>query len=448
MKKLYIFLHEKKLNDLYDIINIGEGMLTDIAVFSNFKNHDKYKSIEKYIGTTKSEIEELLKKNSKNSEFDLIYQVYENKCNNYQNYCDINNECIQSLKNIQNGLEAYLENNNNKLENVLAFDLIVDTIDKKSDYFKSMNNNIYAKICENINQIYVYNYYSKSLTLHQIESDIIFNSNCYSFYDKEDNCIYVSGGQNNNDEYDNSLLKISINFVVIEKEDEKVNNIYNIYIFGEYHFIIIKLNNLLNGRCWHCMQRSVKDRNMIINIGGKNTKNTEVYNLECDKSANISDLPSLCPNPAAIEFNGCIYLFSNSEYNLNSIYLLDMNKNDNFCWEEIQFYLNAGSLKRGMNIIEIDNTFYLFGGYAQSNEYSDIYKVSFNEEYLDINFYGDLSLSQDSSFNSNGIVVNKNYKKNDNNEENHKIIILMNTMNVINEIDLEKGKLNYYELNQ
>ena len=180
---------------------------------------------------------------------------------------------------------------------------------------------------------------------------------------------------------------------------------------------------------------------MIINLGGKNTKSTEVYNIEYDKSANISDLPSLWPNPAAIEFNGCIYLFSYSEYNLNSIYLLDMNKNDNFCWEAIQFYLNAGSLKKGMNIIDIDNIFYLFGGYAQNNEYSDIYKVSFNEEYLDIHFYGDLSLSHDSSFNSNGIVVSKNYKKNDNNEENLKIIILMNIMNVINEIDLDKGKL-------
>ena len=327
------------------------------------------------------------------------------------------------------------------MEKILAFDSIVETIDKNSDYFKSMNNNIYAKINENTNQIYIYNYYTKSLTLHQIESDIIFNSNSYSFYDKEENCIYVSGGQNNKDKCDNSLLKISINFVEKEKEDKKVNNIYNIYNFGEYHFEIIKLNNLITGRCSHCMIQSIKDRNMIINIGGKNTKSTEVYNLEYDKSANISDLPSLCPNPACIEFNGCIYLFSNSEYNLNSIYLLDMNKNDNFCWETIQFYLNAGSLKRGMNIIEIDNTFYLFGGYAQNNEYSDIYKVSFNEEYLDINFYGDLSLSHDSSFNSNGIVVSKNYKKNDNNEENLKIIILMNIMNVINEIDLDKGKL-------
>ena len=67
------------------------------------------------------------------------------------------------------------------MEKILAFDSIVETVDKNSDYFKSMNNNIYAKINENTNQIYIYNYNTKSLTLHQIESDVIFNSNCHSF---------------------------------------------------------------------------------------------------------------------------------------------------------------------------------------------------------------------------------------------------------------------------
>ena len=443
--------YNNSLNDLYDIINLGDGILMDIAVFSNFKNHDKYKIIEEYFQKTKTEIEELLQKNSKNSEFDLIYQTYENKCNNYQNYCDINNECIESLKQIQNGLDTLVEKNNNKLDKILAIDLNVETIDKNSEYFKSMNDNIYAKIKENSNQIYIYNYFTKSISCHQIENDIIFNSNCYSFFDKEDNCIYVSGGQKNNDDYnndENTLLKISINFIPKEKEEKNINNIYNIYNFGEYHFEIKKLNNLITGRSSHCMIHSIKDRNMLLNIGGKNTKTTEVYNLEYDKSANISDLPSLCPNPAAIEFNGCIYLFTNSEFNLNSVYLLDMNKFENFSWDAIQFNMNAGSLKRGMNIIEIDNTFYLFGGYDQNNEYSDIYKIDLNEEYLDINFYGNLALSHDSSFNSNGIVVNKkNRNKNiDDREENHKIIILMNMMNIVNEIDFEKDKLNYYEL--
>ena len=435
------------LNDLYDIIHLGKGMLADICVFSNFKNQTNYKEIEEYLEKTKNELIDILKKNSKDSEFDLIYKIYENKYNNYQQYCDINNECIQNLKQIQNELEKYVENNNNKMERALAIDLNVETIDINSEYFKSMNENIYAKIRENSNQIYIYNYFTKIISCHQIQNDIIFNSESYSFFDKEDKCIYVSGGQiyDGNINYDDSLYRISINFVQKEKEENnEIRNDYNIYNFGEYHFEVKKLNNLLNRRCSHCMIRSIKDRNMLINIGGKNTKSTEVYNIEYDQSANINDLPSLCPNPTSIEFNGCIYLFTNSEFNLNSVYLLNMNKNENFFWENIQFNMNAGGLKRGMNAIDIDNTFYLLGGYDQNKEYSDIYKVNINEAFVDINFCGNLSLSHDSSFNSNAIVVNKRSNK----EENHKIIILMNTMNIVNEIDLDKGKTNYYELNQ
>ena len=435
------------LNDLYDIIHLGKGMLKDILVFSNFKNQKNYKDIEEYLEKTKNELKDMIKKNSKESEFDLIYKIYENKYNNYQKYCDINNDCIQTLKQIQNDIEKYVENNNNIMEKALAIDLDVETIDINSEYFKSMNENIYAKIRENSNQIYIYNYFTKFISCHQIQDDIIFNSECYSFFDKEDRCIYVSGGQmyDGNINYDNSLYKISINFIPKEKEDNnEIRNDFSIYNFGEYHFEVKKLNNLLNRRCSHCMIRSIKDRNMIINIGGKNTKSTEVYNIECDKSANIKDLPALCPNPTSIEFNGCIYLFANSEFNLNSVYLLNMNKNENFFWENIQFNMNAGGLRRGMNVIDIDNTFYLFGGYDLNKEYADIYKVNINETFVNINFCGNLSLSHESSFNSNAIVMNKKINK----EEYHKMIILMNTMNIVNEIDLDKGKTNYYELNQ
>jgi hypothetical protein len=140
---------------------------------------------------------------------------------------------------------------------------------------------------------------------------------------------------------------------IIHYKSKNSNNIFN---YGEYNFEVTQLNKLLQGRCSHCMIRSLKDRNMLINIGGKNTKSTEVYNLECNKSANINDLPVICINPTSIEYNGCIYLFSNTEFGLNSVYCLDMNKFENFAWISIQFNINSGGLKRGMNIIEIDNT--------------------------------------------------------------------------------------------
>jgi hypothetical protein len=445
------------LNDLYDLVNLGNGMLLDISVLSKFKNKDEYKSIETYLEKTKNEIIEILKRNSKDSEFDLIYKIYENKNNYYQKYCQYINECISPLKEMQNNLEKYIEDNNNKMSKVLAINLDINTLDENSDYFKSMNNNIYAKIKENTNIIYIFNYYSKLISSHHIDN-ITFNSKCYSLFDKEENCIYISGGIPNDDinynHYDDSLIKISIEFVKnnnneLNKEEIYSNNIIhyksknsnNIFNYGEYNFEVTQLNKLLQGRCSHCMIRSLKDRNMLINIGGKNTKSTEVYNLECNKSANINDLPVICINPTSIEYNGCIYLFSNTEFGLNSVYCLDMNKFENFAWISIQFNINAGGLKRGMNIIEINDSLYLFGGYDQSKEYSDIYKVSFNEEYLDINFCDNLSLNHDCSFNSNAIIENKNQ------ENKNEVIILMDVMDTINEINFTTGKNNIYEFN-
>ena len=45
---------------------------------------------------------------------------------------------------------------------------------------------------------------------------------------------------------------------------------------------------------------------------------------------------------------------------------------DNFNWVEIDYKMDVGSLKKGMNIINYNNDFYLLGGYDDSKEYSDI----------------------------------------------------------------------------
>ena len=439
------------LNDLYDIIELGNGMLLDISILSNFDNQKEYLSFQDTLEKTKNEMDELLRKNSKETEFDLIFKIYENKSNNYQKFCKYINETILPLQEIENNLEKYIELNNNKMNKVLAINLDIESLDKDSKYFKSMNENIYAKIEENTNLIYIYNYYTKSISSHQIK-DIIFNSKNYSFFDKEENCIYVSGGLVNDDinYYDNSLFKIFINFVPKEKEDKsEKNNIIknnksfydNIYNFGEYQFEITKLNLLKEGRYSHCMIRSRIDRRMLINIGGKNTKSCEVYNLEKNQSSLLPDLPSICPNPTSIEYDGCIYLFNNSEFNLNTVYYLDMNKEDNFIWESIQFNMNYGSIKRAMNIIDLNNSLYLFGGFDENKEYLDIYKVTFNKGYLDINFCNDISLEKECHFNSNAIIENNNIE---NNKKKQQIVILMDSTNEVNEIDFSSRKHYYY----
>ena len=98
-----------------------------------------------------------------------------------------------------------------------------------------MNDNIYAKVKENSNLIYIYNYFTKSISSHEIKNDILFNSKCFSFFDKEENCIYVSGGCPHNDisNVDNSFYKISIKFVPKQENKNKISQNYNIFDFGE-----------------------------------------------------------------------------------------------------------------------------------------------------------------------------------------------------------------------
>ena len=180
------------------------------------------------------------------------------------------------------------------------------------------------------------------------------------------------------------------------------------------------------------MIRSLKENYIFINIGGKNTKSAEIYNIEKDKAVNIDDLPALCPNPTCYEINENLYIFGNTEFDLSCVYYL----NDNLNWVEIDYKMEIGSLKKGMNIVNYNNSFYLFGGYDNYNEFSDIYKLNFNGENLSIDFCENLALSNNCYFNSNAIVFEK---KNDNGEKK-KMVLMMDSSDNIEEIDLNNEK--------
>lgn len=431
-------------SDIYDALLKTVGMLKDISVLSRLINKEEYGCLKVNIENTKHEIDELLGKNSKEKEFDLIDKIYENQYNDFQKYCKLINEIKKTYKNINDLLEKNIEviNDNNKAYKISTIDLNGNLINKNSQYLKSMNDNIYAKIKENSNKIYIYNYFTKSISSHTIDNNIIFNLKCYSFFDKEENCLYVSGGcpHNNIQNIDNSFYKISINFVPKEIDkimDNDLDN-HNIFNFGDYKFEIKKLSPLLKERYFHCMIRSITKRNLFFNIGGKNTKSSEVYNIDTEEALQIQDLPVLCLNPTCFEINENIYLLGKSELNLDFLYYLT----DEYKWNEMNFKINEGSLKMGMNIINHNNIFYLFGGYDNTNEYSCIYKFDFNEEIINIDYCQNLSLSHECSFNSNAILV----ERKDENEKMHDIIIMMDYNEEIDEIDLTSGKVINYKL--
>ena len=64
---------------------------------------------------------------------------------------------------------------------------------------------------------------------------------------------------------------------------------HNIFNLGDYKFEIKKLSPLLKERYFHCMIRSITKRNLFFNIGGKNTKSSEVYNIDTESLYQVSE---------------------------------------------------------------------------------------------------------------------------------------------------------------
>ena len=68
-------------SDIYDALLKTVGMLKDISVLSRLINKEEYGCLKVNIENTKHEIDELLGKNSKEKDFDLIDKIYENQYN-------------------------------------------------------------------------------------------------------------------------------------------------------------------------------------------------------------------------------------------------------------------------------------------------------------------------------------------------------------------------------
>ena len=463
------------VNDLLEIEIIGDKMLSDLKVFNKFINKNKYDNVKNSLNNSKEKISKIVKKNSIDTEFDLIYKIYNNNYPHYERFYSIINEYKNQYNNLFNFLKQLDEYNektknqeldvnfelekaknyqllnmniSNSVNNVDLDENINQKIPPESKLFNSMTESIYAKIEEKSNNIFIYNSYLHKITKHPIqyliENNINFNSKTFSYFDKSENTIYISGGliDDNKDNYDNSMIKINITFSKKNFSNEIKNEIEE--LGGEYIFEVTILSPMKIGRCSHNMLRLNSDNNLFIIMGGKNTKETEVFNLEQNEWVSVGDLPIICVNPVSMEFNNCIYLFNSNYYGLDSIFFLDMNKNENFIWGKIEHKMEIGNLKRAMNIINFDDNIYLFGGFDNNKEYSDIYKVNVNEKegFVDIKYCKDIVLLNDCSFNSNSIVLEKNNEG----EDKKSLIIMMDVMNGVSEVNFKSGMVDYYNI--
>jgi hypothetical protein len=353
---------------------------------------------------------------------------------------------------------------NNEIEDEEKEDEEIESEEENNEQLiNSMTENIYAKIEEKSNNIYIFNYYSNKLkkyfAISRNNKDFMFNSNCYSLYDKDNNCIYVSGGLidvNDQNSHDNSLYKININLIKYNKNENKENkNIIN-YIAENnknnkinYENIIESLCPMNNNRSYHSMLQLSSNKNIILCIGGINTESCEVYNIELNSWVSIQDLPIICQNPTIVEHNRIIYTFPYSN-EFNTIYKLNMNNND-FIWETIKYVIHVGKIRKGMAAITIENNIYLLGGYDNEDIYSDAYSVDLeHDDYIEIKSSANLNLPKKCFFNSNYIIINNINKNNIINNENNdgnpnETILLMDNNNGIIEFDQSLGKYNYFE---
>ena len=501
------------MNDLLDIQNNVNGIQNDLLIFNKFKNKDNYENIKNFIENSKNDVDKIIKKYSNVENFDIIKISCDSCSNLVKNYISISKEFILDLK---NGLEYLCKikgfnNNENKKIEQLGDEFLIQKIinnvmlpkndeqqnenqeedinneienedneenneiteENKSEndeyLITSMTENIICKVVENTNMITIFNYYTKKIknyfvTTNENENNFKFNSNNFSLYDKENNCIFISGGlkdKKDKNSHDKSLIRINIKLNINNKNNDK--NIEDKNIFNDiniikdnkiqdYIFEIENLSPMNNNRSCHSMIQLSTNKNILLCIGGINTETCEIYNIEYDswEAESIQELPVICQSPGVIDYNKFIYVFPYSNQ-FNTIYKLKMGNTDLF-WENIKYSINEGKIRKGISVISDGNNIYLFGGYDNDDIYSNIYQVNFdNEDLIDIKSSIELVLPSKCYFNSNYIEINIHPKNNndeiiDNNiiENNNDKILLFDNKNCVIEFDWISGNFKYY----
>ena len=485
----YISLLSNSMTDILDIKKSVTEMQILLTSHNQFINQNKYLNIEKVLESSKAFIENKIKKYTKNKNFDIIDIFFEECCKFVNKNEELKNNYIVEL----NKLSEYIKNmknyfgNDDTLEKELDDQLLIQKLinDVKTDYEIEIENEqktnltkkIYAKIVENSNMISIFNYYEKQLKNFNIktEKDFKFNSNCFSLYDEEQNCIYISGGTRDikdPNSHDNSFYRLDICF---ENDNKYRNNlIQNIMQNSKikYEFKIHKLSSMYNKRSYHSMIQLSSNKNMIFSISGINTDSCEIYNIEVGYWVKIQEIPRKCQSPGLYDFDNYIYVFPYSE-DFNNIYRMNIDTEEELIWESIKYSINEGSLKKGMAIFPYENILVLLGGYDNKGIYSQIYEVELNNDNKEINIKlsTDLELPNQIHFNSNYLLIHfdnendkdiQNVNENEENKEddienkekiqneeekvkkNKDIILIMDNYNGVLEYDCYSGKFKYF----
>ena len=426
------------LDDLVLIQNNSMNIKLNLTTVNQFENKDFYKQFFTTFEESKNEINEIIKKHTQEVDFDKLPIMYKKSKIILESYRKYSEQCSSSFKIISEQIND-LYKTSEELKNQLLIDLNIEEEKKENESNENVTKNneentelssnnffpnfFYFKPEGNSNRLLIYNSHTKKHYSQELQN-IIFPNKSYSLYDNENNVIYISGGLKDLTDKNSTI-----------KSFTKITLTYNQNL-NTFNTELTELTPMNNYHYSHIIHQISNKKNLIICISGKDTKSCEIYNINENKWSNLPDLPIICPNSECFDFNENIYVISGS-YNIDMIYKLNMeNENENLIWEEVNFIIEEGRLRRGMGLFNLNGIFYLFGGFDNDNYYDDVYTIDFNSNDLRVNFEHKMKLPCKSYFNSNTISIEY-----DNNE---KRIILVDCMNGIIEYSTNTNFFYFY----
>ena len=238
----------------------------------------------------------------------------------------------------------------------------------------------------------IYNPYINKIEEIDIQTDKKFPLNFASFF-RLPYC-YISGGEIKNK----------------NGEIEELSSFYALRRDGPKIFEKIILPDMIESKCNHCLFE-IPYINSICALGGKNSKEVEVYDLDEKNWTNLPDLNNIREGAACCVINDT-FLYCFFGYNTeDSSYLTSIEKFDLVYkdkWEILNPYGNKSFMKRKYcgcvkYRIHFEENIYIVGGINVLNsESKDV--LIYNEKNNTIEKKKDLNLPYKSSFNSCSFV--------------------------------------------
>lgn len=416
--------YSNAMEDIIDIQNKTAEIKLNITTLNKFSNQDKYSNLLSSIESGKEFIQTIIEKYSTDEKFSKIAFIYDQNQNAADMFLEYSNNVSSIYDNIYQQIQTLnLSTNDLRYELSKSIGLEEEIQKETEENVKILNeelsNQIYLKAQENSNIIIIYNHVAKTITHIKYEDSNFtrFNSKSYSLFDPINKCVYISGGLQdikNKFSYDNSFCKLS----------------FSLNSQSEYIFKKEELCSMSVPRISHTMIQLKANGNILVVISGYNTKSCEAYNSVLDIWKPLPDLPSICSNPACIDYGDYIYVYGGS--NFDCVYRCDIVNSEEIKWETINFVVNQGRLRKGMGIAVIDNKMHLFGGFDDNNMYDTVYIIDNDKkDELLINFEPNLTMPSKCFFDSN-IIQKEN------------VFIFVDGMNNVTEFQYATQEFYYY----